>query len=166
VQALGGPLPTTRSSRLAERAVASTWPRDAQARERRSTPPRVRRRAVAGRARVSAWRQTGDACPIETAEPGEPTRRTRTSLLRVGRYPFNIDAVTSGTIAWLPRQALFALLDLEPGVARDLVSTSPGRVVHFTSVVQSLTLDVPSRLARYLFQRALSDRPHHAGRAQ
>ena len=40
-------------------------------------------------------------------------------------------------------------------MARDLISDLAGRVVHFTSVVQTLTLDVPSRLARYLFQRAL-----------
>jgi CRP-like cAMP-binding protein len=29
-------------------------------------------------------------------------------------------------------------------------------VVHFSSVVQTLTLDVPARLARYIFQRALA----------
>ena len=38
------------------------------------------------------------------------------------------------------------------------------RVVNFTSVVQTLALDVPSRLARYVFQRALqTGKPTAAG---
>jgi CRP/FNR family transcriptional regulator len=48
------------------------------------------------------------------------------------------------------------MLAAEPDVARDLIASLASKVVNFTSVVQTLALDVPSRLARYLFQRALA----------
>ena len=108
---------------------------------------------VAGKARVFSLSADGRRVSLETVGPGEPLAAL--AALSGGRYPFNIDAITASTIAWLPSTALLELLDREPGVARDLVRDLAGRVVHFTSVVQSLTLDVPSRLARYLFQRAL-----------
>jgi CRP/FNR family transcriptional regulator, dissimilatory nitrate respiration regulator len=37
-----------------------------------------------------------------------------------------------------------------------VITDLANRVVNFTSVVQTLALDVPARLARYLFQRALA----------
>ena len=40
----------------------------------------------------------------------------------------------------------------EPTVARSLIADLAGRVVNLTSVVQTLALDVPGHLARYLFQ--------------
>jgi len=58
-------------------------------------------------------------------------------------------------VACIRGEALFELLESEPGVARALVGDLAGRVVNFTAVVQTLALDVPSRLARYVFQRAL-----------
>jgi len=52
------------------------------------------------------------------------------------------------------------LLDAEPQLARTLIADLATRVVNFTAVVQTLALDVPSRVARYVFQRALqSGRP-------
>jgi len=108
---------------------------------------------VTGRARVFSLAPDGRRVSLETVETGEPLAAL--AALSGGRYPFNIDAVTPATIAWLPRQALLDLLECEPEVARDLIADLAGRVVHFTSVVQTLTLDVPSRLARYIFQRAL-----------
>ncbi len=108
---------------------------------------------VAGKARVFSLAPDGRRVALETVERGEPLAAL--AALSGGRYPFNIDAVTPATVAWLPRQALLDLVEREPQVARDLIADLAGRVVHFTSVVQTLTLDVPSRLARYLFQRAL-----------
>lgn len=117
---------------------------------------------VSGRARVYSLGADGRRVTLETVESGEPLAAL--AALAGGRYPFNIDAATPATIAWLPREALFDLVASEPDVARDLVTDLAGRVVHFTSVVQTLTLDVPARLARYVFQRALaSGRPTPRG---
>ncbi len=108
---------------------------------------------VIGKARVFSLSPEGRRVTLESVGAGEPLGAL--AALSGGRYPFNIDAATPGTIAWLPRKALLDLIARQPDVARDLISDLAGRVVHFTSVVQTLTLDVPSRLARYLFQRAL-----------
>jgi len=40
-------------------------------------------------------------------------------------------------------------------VARTLLADLANRVVNFTAVVSTLALDVPSRVASYVFQRAL-----------
>ena len=108
---------------------------------------------VAGKARVFSLSPDGRRITLESLGVGEPLAAL--AALSGGRYPFNVDATTPGTVAWLPRRTLLDLVATEPDVARDLISDLAGRVVHFTSVVQTLTLDVPSRLARYLFQRAL-----------
>jgi CRP-like cAMP-binding protein len=108
---------------------------------------------VVGRALVYALSPEGRRVGLETVGTGEPLGAL--AALSGGRYPYNIDATTPTSVAWLPREALFDLLAAEPEVARDLVTDLAGRVVHFTGMVQTLTLDVPSRLARYLFQRAL-----------
>ena len=108
---------------------------------------------VLGKARVYSLSPDGRRTSLETAGVGEPLAAL--AALAGGRYPFHIDAVTPATIAWLPRESLLELVEREPEVARNLIADLAGRVVHFTSVVQTLTLDVPSRLARYLFQRAL-----------
>jgi len=109
---------------------------------------------ITGKARVYSLAADGRRVTLETVESGEPLAAL--AALAGGRFPFNIDAATPATIAWLPREALFDLLAEQPGVARDLITDLAGRVVHFTSVVQTLTLDVPARLARYLFQRSLA----------
>jgi CRP/FNR family transcriptional regulator len=81
-----------------------------------------------------------------------------------GRYPAHVEAATPATVACLRADALFALLEQEPQVARTLVADLANRVVNFTSVVQTLALDVPSRLARYVFHRALqTGKPTSAG---
>ena len=69
--------------------------------------------------------------------------------------PANIEAATPATVACVPRTALFDLLSAEPEVARTLVADLANRVVNFTAVVSTLALDVPSRVARYVFHRAL-----------
>lgn len=108
---------------------------------------------VAGRARVFYLGADGRQITFETLEAGDPLAAV--ASLAGGRYPAQIEAATPATIACLPAEALFDLLEAEPHVARTLVSDLAARVVNFTSVVQTLALDVPSRVARYVFHRAL-----------
>ncbi len=109
---------------------------------------------VSGRARVFHLGADGRQITFEDLATTDPLAAV--AALAGGRYPANIEAMTDGTIVWLRRDALYELLLEEPAVARNLISNLASRVVNFTSVVQSLALDVPSRLARYLFQRALA----------
>lgn len=109
---------------------------------------------IAGKARVFYLGADGKQITFE--ELGSGDSPAAVAALAGGRYPANIEAVTAGTIAWLPRESLYSMLEREPKVARDLVSGLASKVVNFTSVVQTLALDVPSRLSRYLFQRALT----------
>lgn len=109
---------------------------------------------VAGKARVFYLGADGKQITFEELGTGDSPAAV--AALAGGRYPANVEAATAGTIAWLPRESLYALLEREPKVARDLIAGLAGKVVNFTSVVQTLALDVPSRLARYLFQRALT----------
>jgi CRP/FNR family transcriptional regulator len=71
------------------------------------------------------------------------------------RYPATVEAATDATIVWLPREALFELLDSDAALSRSLVTDLASRVVNLTTVTATLNLDVPSRLAGYLFQRSL-----------
>jgi CRP/FNR family transcriptional regulator len=109
---------------------------------------------VSGKARV--FHLGADGRQIIFEELGTADAPGAVAALAGGRYPANIESATDGTIAWLPREVLYALLAEEPAVARSLVAGLASKVVNFTSVVQTLALDVPSRLARYLFQRSLS----------
>lgn len=109
---------------------------------------------VSGKARVFHLQADGRTITLETAESGEPFAAV--VALAGGRNPANVDAATVVTVAWLDRERLFDLLAEEPGIARGLIGDLAGRVVNLTSVVQSLALDVPGRLARYLFQRSLA----------
>lgn len=109
---------------------------------------------VVGKARVFYLGADGKQITFETVGAGEPLAAV--AALAGARYPATIEAATPTTIAWLPREALFWLLTDEPQVARSLIADLAARVVNLTSVVQTLALDVPSRLARYLFQRALA----------
>lgn len=108
---------------------------------------------ISGRARAFYLGADGRQITFETMDPGDPVAAV--VALAGGRYPAHVEAATPATIAELPAQELFTLLEREPGVARTLISDLAGRVVNFTSVIHTLALDVPSRLARYLFQRAL-----------
>jgi len=108
---------------------------------------------VAGKARVFYLGADGKQITFETIGAGEPLAAV--AALAGARYPAQIEAATPATIATVPASALFDLLEREPQVARTLVADLANRVVHFTSVVHTLALDVPSRVARYVFQRAL-----------
>lgn len=108
---------------------------------------------VSGKARVFYLGADGRQITFETLETGDPLAAV--ASLAGGRYPAQVEASTPVTVACVRGEALFDLVEREPQVARTLIADLAGRVVNFTSVVQTLALDVPSRLARYLFQRAL-----------
>ena len=117
---------------------------------------------VSGRARVFYLGADGRQITFETVEAGQPLAAV--AAMAGARYPANIDAATPVTYACLPTEALFDLLAAEPQVARTLIADLASRVVNFTSVVSTLALDVPSRVARYVFGRALqSGRPSETG---
>ncbi|MCE5191267.1 MAG: Crp/Fnr family transcriptional regulator [Actinomycetia bacterium] len=109
---------------------------------------------VSGRARVYHLQADGRTITLETVASGEPFAAV--AALAGGRIPANVEAVTGATVAWLEREELFALMAEEPDVARSLIADLASRVMNLTSVVQTLALDVPGRLARYLFQRSLA----------
>ncbi|MBW6469056.1 MAG: Crp/Fnr family transcriptional regulator [Coriobacteriia bacterium] len=109
---------------------------------------------VTGKARVFHLGADGRRITFETLSAGDPVAVV--AALAGGRYPAHAETVTPATVAWLPREALFELMESEPAVARAVMTDLANRVVGLTSVVQTLALDVPSRLARYLFQRALA----------
>jgi CRP-like cAMP-binding protein len=96
----------------------------------------------------------GRRLAFESMGPGEPVLAI--AALAGGRLPASVEAATDLAMAWLPRGAVFDLLETEPPVARGLVTDLARRVVRLTGTVQSLALDVPSRLAGWLFQRTLS----------
>jgi CRP/FNR family transcriptional regulator len=119
---------------------------------------------VEGKARVFYLGADGKQITFETVGSGDPLAAV--AAMAGSRYPATIEAATDARVAWLPRSALFDLLAAEPAVAAGLIADLAGRVVNLTSVVQNLALDVPSRLARYLFQRALATgRPTPSGLA-
>jgi len=109
---------------------------------------------VSGKARVYYLGADGRRITFEELGVSDPLGAF--AALAGGRYPAHIEATTDGTIAWLPREVLFELLSSEPAVAQTTISSLANKVVNFTAVVQTLALDVPARLSRYLFQRALS----------
>jgi CRP/FNR family transcriptional regulator len=90
----------------------------------------------------------------ETAGPDEDFAAV--AALAGGRYPAWVEAVRATRIAWFPREALDELLKAEPDVSRSVIADLADRVVAFSSVATSLSLDVPARVARFLFQRALA----------
>jgi CRP/FNR family transcriptional regulator len=109
---------------------------------------------VTGRVRVYHLQADGRTLTLETLGSGEPFAIV--AALAGGRYPAHADAATDATIAWLDRAALDELLSHEPAVARAVIGDLADRVLRLTSVVQTLALDVPGRLAAYLFQRSLA----------
>lgn len=109
---------------------------------------------VSGRARV--FYLGADGRQITFEELGVGDALAAIAALAGGRYPANIEASTDGTVALLRRESLFDLITSEPKVARNLIASLASKLVNFTSVIQTLALDVPARLSRYLFQRALA----------
>lgn len=117
---------------------------------------------VEGRVRVFYLGADGKEVTFETAQSGDPIAAV--AALAGSRYPATIESATPATIAWLRREALFDLMAEEPQVARSIVANLATRVVNFTNVVQTLSMDVPSRVARYVLGRALSaGRPDSRG---
>jgi CRP-like cAMP-binding protein len=108
---------------------------------------------VSGRVKIYHLGADGHELTFETSGAGEPIGAV--AALAGSRYPATIEAATDVTIAWIPRETLFELIEAQPKVARSLVADLANRVVNFTAVAASLSMDVPSRLAGYLFQRAL-----------
>jgi CRP/FNR family transcriptional regulator len=109
---------------------------------------------VAGRVRVYHATADGRTVILETMERGQAFAAV--AVLAGARYPAHADAATPALVAWVPRDALFDLLVNEPAIARALIADLSGRLINLTNVVQTLALDVPGRLARYLFQRSLA----------
>ncbi|HSQ22143.1 MAG TPA: Crp/Fnr family transcriptional regulator [Coriobacteriia bacterium] len=109
---------------------------------------------VAGRVRVYHLTADGRTVLLEALDSGDAFAAA--ASLAGGRNPAYVDAATPVSVAWLHRETLFAVLDDDPSVARALVADLAGQVVSLTGVVQTLSLDVPGRLARYLFQRSLA----------
>lgn len=109
---------------------------------------------VTGKVRVFHSGADGRVIVLEALGTGESFAAV--AALAGSRYPANVDAATPVTAAWVPREALFKLLAEEPEIARALIADLAERVIGLTSVVQTLALDVPGRLARFLFQRSLA----------
>jgi CRP/FNR family transcriptional regulator len=109
---------------------------------------------VAGRVRVFHLTADGRTIILEAMGTGEAFAAV--AALAGSRYPAHVDAATPVTVAWLPSEALFEVLAEEPSVARALIADLSERLINLTRVVQTLSLDVPGRLARYLFQRSLA----------
>jgi CRP/FNR family transcriptional regulator len=74
-----------------------------------------------------------------------------------GRYSFCFEASGKSTIAWFPRASIFDLVEAEPAVGRDLMIMLADWLTSTMRTNRILTLDVPSRVASYLFGRSLAD---------
>lgn len=140
-------------ARLAEHAKVRSVPRGTMLAEEGEPADRFGV-VVQGRARVFHLGADGRTITFESLDRADALAAV--AALAGGRYPASIEATTPTTVAWLPRNDLFELIESEPKVARNLIANLASRVVHFTQVVQSLSMDVPARLARYLFQRSLA----------
>lgn len=110
---------------------------------------------VTGKARAFYLGADGRQITFETITAGQPFGVVE--ALAGSRYPANIDAATPTTVARASAESLYALLDAEPRVARTLISDLASKVVDFTTVVATLSLDVPSRVARYVLHRVLKE---------
>lgn len=108
---------------------------------------------VVGKLRVYHMQPGGRSITLETVEASGVIAGV--AALAGGRYPAYVDAATPSIIAWLPRDSVFELMAVEPQVCRSIIADLAQRVINLTTVVQTLALDVPARLAGYLFQRAL-----------
>jgi CRP/FNR family transcriptional regulator, dissimilatory nitrate respiration regulator len=109
---------------------------------------------VSGTAEVYHLSAAGRRVVLEIAGAGEPILAV--AALAGGRYPATVEAAGDLSLAWMPRRALFDLMAAEEAVARGIVTDLAGRVVLLTGRIQSMSLDVPSRLAGWLFERTLA----------
>lgn len=108
---------------------------------------------VAGAVKVYNLSVDGRQLTFEKIGSGEPFGAI--AALAGSRYPATVEAATETTVAWLPREALFDLFEADPALARTLVTDLAARIVNLTAVAATQSLDVPARLAGYLFQRSL-----------
>jgi CRP-like cAMP-binding protein len=145
-----------RSRRRSRRAgAAEALPRRRPGRIRGRRGPALR--LDVGRvpaARVYQLAADGRRTTVERVGIGEPVLAV--AALAGGRYPANVEAEDDLALIWLPRDALLGLMEAEPAAARSIATDLAARVVHLTGVIQSLSLGVPARLARFLFQQALA----------
>jgi CRP-like cAMP-binding protein len=109
---------------------------------------------LTGRASVYHLAADGRRLLFETAGPDDPVAVV--AALAGSRYPAWVEALEPSSVAWFGRDALFELMDAEPAVSRSVVADLADRVVAFSSVATSLSLDVPARVARFVFQRSLA----------
>jgi len=70
------------------------------------------------------------------------------------RYPFFFEALTPSRLAWFTRNDIMELLEDEPPLAIAMLSMFSGWLVETLRANRNLSLDVPSRLANYLFGRS------------
>lgn len=138
---------------LARRAVVESVSRGKVLAVEGDSPERVAV-VVSGRVKVYHLAPDGRQLTFEVVSSGEPVLAV--AALAGTRYPATVEAATDATLAWLPREALFDLIESDPRVARSIIADLASRVVDFTAVATSLARDVPSRLAAHLFQRALA----------
>lgn len=113
---------------------------------------------VQGTVRVAHVAPDGRTMTFEVAGAGDAVGVM--AALAGGRHPATIEATTPAVVAWMARGALLDLAGTDSGAARTMLVSLARKLVDLTTVVQTLSLDVPSRVAHYLFQRSLA-----AGRA-
>jgi CRP/FNR family transcriptional regulator len=109
---------------------------------------------VAGTVRVFHLGPDGRALTFEKASSGEPFGAV--AVLAGTRYPATVETSTDSTIAWVTREALYELIESDTALMRSLVGDLANRLVNQTAVTATLNMDVPSRVAGYLFQQALA----------
>lgn len=109
---------------------------------------------VAGSVKVLHLAPDGRRFAFEDMGVAEPFGAA--AALAGGRYPATVEATERSRIAWLGRDAVFELMDAEPEVSRALIVDLARRVTNLTGIAHSLVQDIPSRLAAFLFQRALA----------
>jgi len=107
-----------------------------------------------GSARVFHLAADGRRITYESLGPSDPFGMV--AALAGSRNPAHVEALSDGDAVWVPREALLVMFESENAVAKVLLQDLAGRVVDFTSMVQTLSLDVPARVASYLFQRSLA----------
>lgn len=109
---------------------------------------------VVGRVKIYHLGADGRELTFETLGSGDAIGAV--AALAGSRYPATVEAATDVTVAWLPRDAIFELIESQPQLARTLIADLARRVINYTEVATSLSMDVPSRLAAFLFQRSLA----------
>jgi len=139
--------------RLAAAATVETAPRGAVLAHEGDPADRLGV-VVTGKVRVFHSSADGRELTFEIARAGDPVAAV--AALAGGRYPANLEAATPVTVAWLEREDLLGLIAERPELARTVIADLAGRVMHLTAVATTLSLDVPARLASYLFQRTLA----------